>query len=91
MLYIPKWKILFSVIVCVLSIIVVVPNFSDKTERKKINLGLDLRGGAYLLLEIDHNTYFQEKIEILKNEIRTQLRASQVNYMNMRKIGRAHV
>lgn len=84
MLYIPKWKILFSVIVCVLSIIVVVPNFSDKTERKKINLGLDLRGGAYLLLEIDHNTYFQEKIEILKNEIRTQLRASQVNYMNMR-------
>ena len=84
MLYVPKWKIFFSVAVCLLAIITVIPNFNSNSGKNKINLGLDLRGGAYLLLEIDHQTYFQDKMEILKNEIRTQLRSSQVNYMNMR-------
>lgn len=84
MLHIPKWKIFFSVAVCLFAIITIIPNFKGGSGKNKINLGLDLRGGAYLLLEIDHKTYFQEKIEILKNEIRTQLRSSQINYMNMR-------
>ena len=83
MIYIPKWKILVSVLVCILAIITVIPNFSDIKQKRKINLGLDLRGGAYLLLEIDHKYYFQEKAKLLKNEIRTKLRSEQINYMNL--------
>ena len=30
---------------------------------KKINLGLDLQGGSYLLLEINSDTLIQEKIQ----------------------------
>ena len=30
---------------------------------KKINLGLDLQGGSYLLLEINSDTLVQEKIQ----------------------------
>ena len=82
MLHIPKWKIILSGLVCALAFILVAPNFSNDSKNK-INLGLDLRGGAYLLLEIDHKIYFQDKINILKNEVRTKLRAAQISYMNM--------
>lgn len=36
----------------------------------KVNLGLDLRGGSQLLLEVDHQYYLKEQLNILKNEIR---------------------
>ena len=31
---------------------------------KKINLGLDLQGGSYLLLEINSDSLIQEKIQV---------------------------
>ena len=49
-------------------------NFQNNNSQfieKKINLGLDLQGGSYLLLEINSDTLIQEKIqdkyEILDN------------------------
>lgn len=36
----------------------------------KVNLGLDLKGGSQLLLEVDHEYYLKEQLNILKNEIR---------------------
>jgi len=84
MLNVPKWKITIALVVCIYSIITLAPNFSKTSEEaQKINLGLDLQGGAYLLLEIDQKAYFEEKIEILKNEIRSKLRASQIGYINL--------
>ena len=41
-------------------------NFQKKNNEyidKKINLGLDLQGGSYLLLEINSDTLVQEKIQ----------------------------
>ena len=41
-------------------------NFQKKDNlyiNKKINLGLDLQGGSYLLLEINSDTLIQEKIQ----------------------------
>jgi len=83
MLNIPKWKIAVSIIVCLYSLVILAPNFSNNEEAKKINLGLDLQGGAYLLLEIDQKAYFEEKIDLLKSEVRNKLRASQVGYLNL--------
>jgi len=40
-------------------------NFTNKTNLfldKKVNLGLDLQGGSYLLLEIDINPLINKKI-----------------------------
>jgi preprotein translocase subunit SecD len=36
----------------------------------KVNLGLDLKGGSQLLLEVDHQYYLKEQLNNLKNEIR---------------------
>ena len=41
-------------------------NFQDQKEPlidKKVNLGLDLQGGSYLLLEINSDPLVQEKIQ----------------------------
>ncbi len=37
---------------------------------KAVNLGLDLRGGSHLLLQIDFDFYLNEKLENLKNDIK---------------------
>ena len=36
----------------------------------KVNLGLDLKGGSQLLLEVDYQYYLKEQLNNLKNEIR---------------------
>ncbi|MFZ8864742.1 MAG: protein translocase subunit SecD [Rickettsiales bacterium] len=83
MLNIPKWKIFLTLIVCLYGIFIVFNNIFTAKEEKNINLGLDLRGGAYLLLEIDQKAYFHEKIKILKEEIRNKLRSAQIGYSNL--------
>ena len=82
MIHIAKWKIFLAIAVCITALFTVVSSFNPDSKNK-INLGLDLRGGAYLLLQIDYQSYFIEKNQILKNEVRTKLRAAQVNYMNL--------
>ena len=37
--------------------------FDDGFFKKKINLGLDLQGGSYLLLEIDNSPVITQKIQ----------------------------
>ena len=38
-------------------------NDNNKLINKKINLGLDLQGGSYLLLEINSDSLVKEKIQ----------------------------
>ena len=62
-------------------------NFVDNKENfflsKKINLGLDLQGGSYLLLEVDSkpivNQYLQQKLI----ELRKSLKSSKIKYQNL--------
>ena len=58
-------------------------NFQAKDNRlidKKINLGLDLQGGAYLLLEINSNSLVKEKIQSKVIPIKKLLKDNQLNY-----------
>ena len=82
MIHIAKWKIFLAIAVCAIALFTIISSFNPDSKNK-INLGLDLRGGAYLLLEIDYKSYFAEKHRILKSEVRTKLRATQINYMNL--------
>ena len=51
---------------------------------KKINLGLDLQGGSYLLLEINSDTLVQEKIQDKVIPIKKLLKENSVNYSNFK-------
>ncbi len=62
-------------------------NFQNKENSlidKKINLGLDLQGGSYLLLEINSDALIQEKLQDKVIPIKKMLKENNVNYSNFR-------
>jgi protein-export membrane protein SecD len=64
-------------------------NFQDSKNiliDKKVNLGLDLQGGSYLLLEIDSDPLVSEKIQSKVIPLKKLLKANELNYTNF-KIG----
>ena len=67
MLYFSKIKILIISLFSLILIYLTLSNFI-KTEdgffNKKINLGLDLQGGSYLLLEIDNKPVVIQKLQV---------------------------
>ena len=71
-----KLAIIFTAVFCVL---LAVPTMSPKLAPyfpswiDPVSLGLDLKGGAQLLLEVDTNAMFQEKAEQLYEETRSTL------------------
>lgn len=85
MLKFPLYKIIIIFIVCFASIYFSLPTLigGDKKipflPEKKINLGLDLQGGSYLLLEVNFKEYLREQIDGLRNDIRSLFRTKTVN------------
>ena len=69
-----------------LSIFALLNIFSDERQfiNKKINLGLDLQGGSYLLLEIDTNPLVQERLQDKVLEIKKFLRENEFNFENFK-------
>ena len=62
-------------------------NFQEKNNQlidKRINLGLDLQGGSYLLLEINSDTLVQEKIQGKVIPIKKLLRENNIIYSNFK-------
>ena len=63
------------------------PNFVELDKevpllpKNTLNLGLDLRGGSYLLLEVDTETIKKEKGEFLLDDIRSVLRKIELNIL----------
>ncbi len=74
-------KSILTLLLLLTSLYIVLPNFvSNKflISDKKINLGLDLKGGASLLLDIDLNVYFAEKYNTVADEIKVALLAKNI-------------
>ena len=73
------FKKLAIIFVAVFGVLLAVPTMSPKLAPyfpswiKPIPLGLDLKGGAQLLLEVDTTTMFQEKAAQLYDETRSAL------------------
>lgn len=82
MLKIPSWKIILSIIICFLSIYISIPSLFDLKNSaiasffpdKKVNLGLDLRGGSYILIEMEIDAYeietFSRNVDAVRNKLR---------------------
>ena len=66
MLYFSKFRIILIISISLLFIFIASSNilkFSNSLLNKKINLGLDLQGGSYLLLEIDNTPVIEQKLQ----------------------------
>ncbi len=75
--------------VCLVGTLVTLLNLAPRSAfpgwfpARQISLGLDLRGGSYLLLEVDLNTVVRERLDSMIEGARTRLRAGNVRYVNL--------
>ena len=85
MLYFSKWKTGVIWGLALLGILCALPNaipeqhlssFPPSVRDMRLNLGLDLRGGSHLLLQMDKKALLDKQLKILRGSVRTVLRGS---------------
>jgi len=85
----PLWKATLVILVISLGIIFSLPSLLYKENsnhwffKNKINLGLDLQGGSYLLLEVQTEVLMQEELENISDSIRLIARDYQTNIIKI--------
>ena len=86
MLYFSKLRIISISFICLFFIFVASNNLFSPDKRffdKKINLGLDLQGGSYLLLEIDNSPVIEQKLQNTTSTIRTYFKDKGIRIGNL--------
>ncbi len=92
MLHFQRWKIIAITLTCLLGALFALPNlFSKETlqswpgwlPKSQINLGLDLRGGAHLLLSMDVNDVRKDWLDTLRDDARAQLRNARIGFTGL--------
>ena len=95
MLHFERWKIWTIIGVCLFGLIAAMPNFYPASAIKnwpkylslvphnKVNLGLDLQGGVYLLMEADTDALKKNWLDNLVAEMRKGLRAAKLPYSGL--------
>ena len=92
MLYFANWKVLLICGVCLLGVLLSLPNLFTPAQlawlpsslpHKQVALGLDLRGGAYMLLEVDIAAAQAEQLNGIVDSVRDALRNAKIGYKNL--------
>ena len=92
MLYFASWKVTLIAAVCVLGVLLSVPNLFTAARlaplpsylpHKQVALGLDLRGGSYLLLEVDVAAAQKERLNTTIESVRNALRNAKIGYSGL--------
>jgi len=82
MMYFSRLKTALVLGACLLGLVFCLPNLlaapASWLPWRSIHLGLDLRGGSYLLLEVDMATVIKERLESLSDGTRTALRTAKI-------------
>jgi protein-export membrane protein SecD len=87
-LYFSKTKILLIYIIISILTFFSFLNFTDDNKdnffSKKVNLGLDLQGGSYLLLEVDSTPVIKQKLQSKILSIKNYLKDSKIKYERLK-------
>ncbi|TAJ83388.1 protein translocase subunit SecD [Reyranella sp.] len=92
MLNLPRWQTIGIITVTVLAVLFALPNLLPSSvldhlpgwyAQSRMNLGLDLRGGAHFLLEADLRSLMTERLTNLSDSVRSELRKQQVPYKDI--------
>ena len=92
MLNLPRWQTIVIIGITLLSGLFALPNLLPAVvldilpgwyATSRINLGLDLRGGAHFLLEADLRGVLNERLNNLSDSLRGELRKQQIPYKEM--------
>lgn len=91
-----RWKIAFYAAILLIGSLIAAPNLLTKEQlarmpgwfpTKQVTLGLDLRGGSHLVLEVDTAALKKEKLESLHDSARKALRLPETSRATVRQQG----
>src|ERR1700728_4282095 len=87
MMYFSRMKAAVILGVCLLGFLLGIPNLFPAPAAwlpwRTVHLGLDLRGGSYLLLEVDMNAVVKERLDSLLDGVRQALLPTQIFYQTL--------
>ncbi len=90
MLYFSRAKIFGILLLCGLGVLLSLPNLWSRPAFwpgilpwTQVHLGLDLRGGSYLLLQIDTDAIKKQDLNTLLDQTRQTLRAAKLGYTDL--------
>jgi preprotein translocase subunit SecD len=92
MMHFSPWKQAMILLTCLVGLLVVLPNFCSKDTLAKLprwlpkaqlNLGLDLRGGAHLLLAMDTSEVRRDWLDNVRDDARRRLREAKVAFTGL--------
>lgn len=98
MLHVSRWTRAAVAIVLLAGLLIALPNALPKTLTAKfpswlptstVNLGLDLQGGSYILLEVGIDQVYKDQLESLTGDIRVGLRKARIAYRDLSAKGDA--
>src|SRR6185295_18579305 len=87
MLHFSRWKIIATLLTCLAGVLFTLPNFFSKetvqswprwVPHQQLNLGLDLRGGAHLLLSMETEDVRKDWLDTLRDDARNRLRNAKI-------------
>ena len=87
MLHFSRAKIIAILLVCLAGILTTLPNFVPKASletwpswipHKQLSLGLDLKGGAHLLLEMDTKELKEKWLQSIRDDARGAMRTARI-------------
>lgn len=93
---ISRWLVALYSAIIALGILVTLPNvlpqsaldaFPSWLPRDKVSLGLDLRGGSHLVLEVDAADLVKERLQTLTQDARRALREAKIGAESIRRSG----
>lgn len=92
MLYFARWKVLAILLTCLAGVVIASPNFLSKETvaawptflpKKQLPLGLDLQGGAHLLLAMDQEEIRKDWLNNLRDSARKTLRDAKLGFSGL--------
>ncbi|MBN9553999.1 MAG: protein translocase subunit SecDF, partial [Alphaproteobacteria bacterium] len=92
MLQVSPWTRIITFLLLVVGALVALPNALPDTVLKRfpawlpsssVNLGLDLQGGSYLLLEVQLDQVMKDKAEAMIGDIRAAFRKARIGYTDL--------
>jgi preprotein translocase subunit SecD len=94
-----KWKFIFILIVILLCVFGVVgmPEFPtsvaqvDQNLANRIQLGLDLKGGSHLVLQVQVDEAIGQRCDATVDQVKSQLHSKNVQFGEIRRVDNTHI
>jgi SecD/SecF fusion protein len=98
MLHFSRWKTFSIWAVVLIGVLLSLPNMLPQRVldsmpswvwTRSMTLGLDLQGGSHILLQVDRNDLVNERLQTVRDDIRTQLRDAKIGYTGLTGTGQS--